>query len=96
VPLASVPVNVVAAPLAGPVMVYGLPAGIVAARFPDPVAAAVQLPTLLLVYALDVLARLGAAFPGGRGPWGPAVSIAVALIILARRRAHATDASQPR
>jgi competence protein ComEC len=91
VPLASVPVNVVAAPLAGPVMVYGLPAGVVAGRLPDPVAAAVQLPTLVLVSALDVLARVGAALPGGRGLWGAAASVAVALAILVRRPVRAAQ-----
>jgi competence protein ComEC len=95
VPLASVPVNVVAAPLTGPVMIYGLPAGIAAALLPDKVAAVVQLPTLLLVRALDLLARAGAALPGGRGPWGAVISLAVALAILARRpRTTARDATR--
>jgi competence protein ComEC len=86
VPLASVPINVLAAPLAGPVMVYGLPAGIVAALVPDGLAALVQLPTLTLVRGLDLLARTGAAMPGGRGPWGTAASATAALAVLARQR----------
>jgi hypothetical protein len=84
VPVASVPVNVVAAPLAGPVMVYGLPAGVAAAFLPDPVAAVAQLPTAALLGALDLLARAGAALPGGRGPWGALVSVAAAVAVLAR------------
>jgi competence protein ComEC len=84
VPLASVPVNVVAAPLAGPVMVYGLPAGVAAAFLPDPIAALAQLPTAALLAALDLVARVGAALPGGRGPWGALVSVAVAVAILTR------------
>ncbi len=85
VPLASVPVNVLAAPLAAPVMVYGLPAGAVAALVPDPVAAAVQLPTLALVRGLELLARTGAALPGGRGLWGAAAAAGVVVAVLVRR-----------
>ncbi len=73
-PLASVPANLMAAPLAGPVMIYGLPAGLVAAGAPDGLARLIQLPTVLLVRAIAgiassacVMAAARLGLPGGAG-----------------------------
>jgi competence protein ComEC len=85
VPLASVPVNVLAAPLAAAVMIYGLPAGTVAALVPDDLAVLIQLPTLALLRGLDLLARSGAALPGGRGLWGAGAAVGAVVVVLARR-----------
>ena len=60
-PLASIPANLLAAPAAGPVMVYGLPAGVVAGLVPDVVASVLQLPTTLLVKYLAAVASMAAA-----------------------------------
>jgi competence protein ComEC len=85
VPLASVPVNVLAAPLAAAVMIYGLPAGALAALVPDHLAALIQLPTWALLRGLDLLARAGTALPGGRGLWGAGAAVGAVVVVLARR-----------
>ena len=46
-PLASVPANLLAVPAAAPIMLYGLPAGLLAGACPDPVAHLLQLPTVV-------------------------------------------------
>jgi competence protein ComEC len=61
IPLASVPANLLAAPAAGPVMVYGLPAGIVAGLLPDAAAAVLQFPTTLLVRYIAAVASAAAS-----------------------------------
>ena len=65
VPLVSVPANVLAGPVAGGVMLYGLPAGLVAGIVPA-AAPAVMLPCRLGVRWVDLVAALGARLePGG-------------------------------
>jgi competence protein ComEC len=65
VPLVSVPANVLAGPVAGGVMLYGLPAGLVAGFVP-PIAPVVMLPCRLGVRWVDLVAALGARLePGG-------------------------------
>jgi competence protein ComEC len=63
VPSASLPANLLAAPAAGPVMLYGLPAGLVAAVLPAGLAWLVQLPTVVLVRYLAVVASTAARWP---------------------------------
>lgn len=65
VPLVAVPANVLAAPAAGPVMVWGLTAGTVAGLVGGPVATVVHLPTRVLIGWVEQVARLAAAAPVG-------------------------------
>jgi competence protein ComEC len=85
VPLASLPANLLAAPAAGPVMVYGLPAGIVAGLLPDAAAALVQFPTTLLVrYIAGVASTAAAADLPQVGL--PAVLVGALIVALVLRR----------
>jgi competence protein ComEC len=64
-PLVGVPANVLAVPVAGFVMLYGLPAGLAAGAFP-PAAPVVMLPCRLGVRWVDTVASLAARVePGG-------------------------------
>jgi competence protein ComEC len=68
-PLVSVPANLLAVPVAGAVMLYGLPAGLVAGAAPD-LAPAVMLPCRIGVRWVDLVAALGHRLePGGRATW---------------------------
>jgi competence protein ComEC len=82
-PLASVPANLMAAPLAGPVMIYGLPAGVLAAGAPDGLAWLIQLPTVLLVRAIAGIASSASSWPlPGLGlPAVLAAGLGVALLL---------------
>ena len=62
-PLASVPANLFAIPAAGPVMVYGLPVGLLSAVAPAVAARVLQLPTVLMVRWIARVAAWGAAAP---------------------------------
>ena len=70
VPLVSLPANLLAVPLAGPLTVWGLAAGVVGGvvrPVAPPVASVLQLPTVVLVRAVMTIAALGARAPiGGR------------------------------
>jgi len=87
-PLASLPTNLVAVPLAGPLTVWGLLAGAAGTLLTPwlPTAAtALQLPTLLLVRAVLAIATLGARVPlavDGRGAWGLAALAATVVMVL--------------
>jgi competence protein ComEC len=85
IPLASLPANLLAAPAAGPVMVYGLPAGIVAGLLPDAAAAALQLPTTLLVRYIAAVASTAASADLPR-LGVPAVIVGAVGVALALRR----------
>ncbi|HEX9258430.1 MAG TPA: ComEC/Rec2 family competence protein, partial [Acidimicrobiales bacterium] len=79
VPSSSVPANVVAAPAAAAVTVLGLPAGLVGAWVPHPVAVAALLPARVCLFWIDTVASVAA-----RGPAVPAsVVVAVLLTVLA-------------
>ena len=65
VPVASVPANLLAAPAAGPVMIWGLAAGTVAGLVGGPVAAVLHVPTRLLLSWVETIARAGASLPLG-------------------------------
>ena len=62
VPLASIPANLLAVPVAGPLMVWGLPAGVLAGVAPA-LAPVLHLPTRLAVRWIAVVARTAAAAP---------------------------------
>jgi competence protein ComEC len=83
VPSASLPANLLAAPAAGPVMVYGLPAGILAGLLPDAAAAVLQFPTTLLVRYIAGVATTAAAadLPGLGLPAVLVSGLGVALLL---------------
>ncbi len=87
VPLASLPANVVAGPLAAATVTWGLTGGVVAGLSPPPVAAAIHVPTGVLLGALEATAAAGAAAPLGEVDLRHvAVSaLAAALLALAGR-----------
>ncbi|MGI8796181.1 MAG: ComEC/Rec2 family competence protein [Acidimicrobiia bacterium] len=65
-PVAALPANLVAVPLAGPLTVWGLTAGVaggIVSRWSPGIAASLQLPTLLLVRAVLGVASLAARIP---------------------------------
>ena len=86
-PLAALPANLLAVPAAGPVMVWGLPVGIVAGLVPAPVARLAHRPTLVLVRWIEVIARVGARLPLGqlRAAHLPFVAVLVVIAALIHR-----------
>ena len=66
VPVASLPANLLALPAAGPVMVWGLTAGLVAGLGGEAVATVVHLPTRALVAWIDGVATAAANWPLGQ------------------------------
>jgi len=86
-PVASLPANLLAVPAAAPVVLWGLAAGLPAGLVGGPIAAAVHLPTRLLVGWIAGVARWAAALPLGQ--LGPAHLVGlgglVALAALAPR-----------
>ena len=93
VPLVSLPANLVAVPLAGPLTVWGLVAGAAGtalAPWAPPVAAALQVPTLMLVRAVLAIGALGARVPimiDVRGACALVVLCALGALTVAVRRA---------
>ena len=81
VPLASVPANLLAAPAAGPVMMWGLAAGLPAGLLGEPWATILHLPTRLLVAWVAAVARLGATLPLGQLRTPHLVVLAVAAVL---------------
>ncbi len=90
IPLASVPANLLAAPAAGPLMVWGLVAGLPAGLIGGPVASLLHVPTRLLVEWIAGVARLAAALPLPEvGAIGAACVMGTAILLwlaLGRRR----------
>lgn len=86
-PVASVPANLLAVPAAGPVMVWGLAAGLPAGLVGGPLAVAVHGPTRLLVGWIDGVAGWAARLPLGQLRTGHAVVLAgLALVAALVRR----------
>jgi competence protein ComEC len=103
-PLVALPANLVAVPLAAPLTMWGLIAG-VAGGLARPVSPAIprvlELPTVGLLHALISVADLAARVPvavDGRAAWGVvAMSALLAALHRARRlRAHARVPLPPR
>ena len=65
VPVAAIPANLLAVPAAGPIMVWGLTAGLVAGVFGGTVATVIHLPTRILLAWVDGVARAAAGWPLG-------------------------------
>jgi competence protein ComEC len=87
-PLASVPANVLAVPVAGAVMLYGLPAALVAGLLPatGPV---VMFPTLVGTKWVDTVATVGAAIePAAPWNWLGWLLVVVALVVVVARSAQ--------
>jgi hypothetical protein len=85
-PLAALPANVLAAPAAGPIMMWGLTAGVVAGLTGGPVATLVHLPTRALVWWVAGVARSAARAPLGelRARHLLVLGIAAGVLALAR------------
>jgi competence protein ComEC len=98
VPVASVPANLLAVPVAGPLMVWGLTAGLAAGLVPTPVARLLHVPTGLMLAWLDGVARAAAGWPLGqlRAPHLVALAIAATAGAIARAlAARRTAADRP-
>lgn len=87
VPVASLPANVVAAPAAGLVMMWGLAAGLFAGLLGEPWATIVHLPTRLLLEWVAGVAHVVAMLPLGQARTGHLVALAAAaaLAVWSRR-----------
>ena len=82
VPLASLPANLLAAPVAGPIMVWGLTGGLVAGVAGGPVARAIHLPTRVLLSWLDGVAAAAVRWPLGDLRSSHLAALAVAGVLL--------------
>jgi competence protein ComEC len=78
IPVAALPANVLAAPAAAPVMVWGATAGVVAGLVGGPIAAAIHLPTRVLLWWIR---EIGAV--AGRVPFGELEAAHIALLVMA-------------
>jgi competence protein ComEC len=87
VPLASIPANLLAAPAAGPVMVWGLTGGLVAGLGGAAVATVVHLPTRLLLTWIEGVALTTSSWP--LGSLDAAALFALAAGALALATGHA-------
>jgi ComEC/Rec2-related protein len=87
-PLASVPANLLAVPAAGPIMMWGVAAGLPAGVVGGAVARAVHVPTAVLVAWVAGVARGAAAVPLGEvdGPTALVLAGALAAVLVARSR----------
>ncbi|MDQ3305735.1 MAG: ComEC/Rec2 family competence protein, partial [Actinomycetota bacterium] len=87
-PLASVPANLLAVPAAGPLMVWGLTAGLAAGVLGPPADAVLHLPTSWLLGWVAGVARWAAALPLGRieAPHLVALVVVAVVVVLAGRR----------
>ncbi|HUF98084.1 MAG TPA: ComEC/Rec2 family competence protein [Ilumatobacter sp.] len=82
-PLVSVPANLLAVPVAGFVMLYGLPAGLLAGLVP-PVAPVVMFPCRVGVRWVDTIAAAAARLePGGTATWAGWALLSLMLAWLA-------------
>jgi competence protein ComEC len=92
-PLVSVPANLLAVPVAGFVMLYGLPAGLLAGFVPQ-VAGIVMFPCRLGVRWVDTVAVLGDRLePGGQATWVGWALLALIVAILVGRRGDGSDST---
>jgi competence protein ComEC len=81
-PLVSIPANLLAVPVAGAVMLYGLPAGLVAGWVP-PVAPVVMFPARFGTRWVDTVAAIGSRLePGPPGQFVGWLVVATAVVVL--------------
>ncbi len=90
-PVAALPANLLAEPVAGLVMMWGCTAGFVAGLLPGPLAAAVHWPTRLGLWWVASVARLAAAAPLGSVGLSMVAALALcfAVAVVAHRRQRA-------
>jgi competence protein ComEC len=88
-PLAALPANVAAAPLAGALMVWGVTAGVVAGVVGGPIATLLHLPSGVGLWLLEHVASLSAALPLGRVDLRHVAVAAAAALLLAAGRTDA-------
>lgn len=90
-PVASIPANLLAVPVAGALMVWGLVAGFVAGVVPAAVAGALHLPSHAMTWWLATVADRAAALPLGSIDLGRAAALVVVVVLgrLGRRALRA-------
>ncbi len=93
VPLASLPANLLAVPAAGPLMVWGITAGLAAGVLGDRVAAIVHLPSRALLAWLEGVAMTAARRPIGDLRAGHLAGLAAAAVLVAAGRSLAARGS---
>jgi competence protein ComEC len=81
-PVVSLPANLAAVPVAGFVMLYGLPAGLVASLLPAPLRALVMAPAVLGTHWVATVARVAAAVEPA-APWSVVCWLLALLCLLA-------------
>lgn len=79
IPVAALPANLLAVPVAGLVMVWGLTAGLVAGAAGEPVASVLHGPTGAALHWLEVVARGAARAPLGELQLGHVVALGLGL-----------------
>jgi competence protein ComEC len=95
-PVVSVLANVAAVPVAGFVMLYGLPAGLVASILPGPVARVVMAPAVLGTRWVATVARVAAAVePGPVWSWSLWTVGLGGILLTARHRSRLAGAGVP-
>jgi competence protein ComEC len=98
VPLVSIPANLLATPVAGLVMLYGLPAGLMSGALPWS-APMLMLPCRIGVRWVDVVAGLGARLePGGRATWAGwliVVGVVGVLVVAGAGKNRSADGCAP-
>ncbi len=78
-PVASLPANLLGAPVAAPLMMWGMAAGLVAGWTGETIARLIHLPTGLMIRWIAGVARWGAAAPLGQLRMAHVVALAVAV-----------------
>jgi competence protein ComEC len=95
VPLAAFPANLLAAPAAGPVMVWGLTGGLLAGLAPAWLATALHVPSRIGVGWIALVARRCAALPLGSIGWPVGAVLIVVAAALAACRARRAPIGSP-
>jgi competence protein ComEC len=95
VPLASVPANLLAAPAAGPIMVWGLTGGLVAGAAGNAVATVLHLPSRLLLAWIEGVAITTSRWPLGSFDAAALVALAAGGLALAAGRALTSPGLAP-
>ncbi|MEZ5282428.1 MAG: ComEC/Rec2 family competence protein [Acidimicrobiales bacterium] len=90
VPMAALPANVAAGPVAAPLMVWGSTAGMVAGWLPVPAANALHVPTRMMAGWVAMVARLGADSAMPHIGWRQLVAalVGIGVFWLSRRVSH--------
>jgi competence protein ComEC len=83
-PFVSLPANLLAVPVAGFVMTWGIPAGLIAGALPA-VASIVHIPSLIATRWVLVVATLGQRVEPAWPPWCSAIAHLLALVAILRR-----------